>query len=67
MSTVLKSLVERIASDPGFRKSFIDEPQQILKRQVISRSERRALIRARRRLVLAGSGREAAYTPFEWP
>lgn len=67
MSTVLKSLVERIITDAGFRTAFIMKPQQILKSQVISRAERRALLRARRRLILAGSGSEVALTPFEWP
>jgi hypothetical protein len=67
MSTVLKSLVERIITDAGFRKLFMSKPQAILDRQVISRSERRALVRARRRLLLAESGREFAFDPFEWP
>ena len=53
MSTVLKSLVERIITDAGFRKLFISKPQAILDRQVISRSERRA--------GLAGNTRPSAF------
>jgi hypothetical protein len=67
MSAVLKSLVERIAKDPGFRNAFIAKPQEILNNQLISRSERKALIRARRRLLLAGPGRDLDLIGFEWP
>jgi hypothetical protein len=67
MSIALKALVERIVNDPGFREAFIAKPRQILDQHVISPAERRALIRARRRLALAGSSHEVVLIPFEWP
>jgi hypothetical protein len=67
MSSVVKALVERLVSDPGFRKAFIDRPREILNAHVMSLPERRALIRARRRLVLAGSGQQIPPIPLEWP
>jgi hypothetical protein len=66
VSTVLKALLERIVNDPVFRNTFIAQPRLILSAYAVSPSEHRALIRARQRLALAGSGRE---TPNigEWP
>lgn len=67
MSIVVKALVEKIVNDPGFRKAFLDQPRQILNAYAISLPERRALIRARRRLSLAGTGQEIQPIPLEWP
>jgi hypothetical protein len=67
MSTLLNSLVERIVRDSAFRKAFLTKPEAILDNQPLSRSERRALVRARRRLLLAGAGHSAALVPVEWP
>jgi hypothetical protein len=68
MSKALQSFVERIVTDPGFRKAFIAMPlQDILKRQVVSPTERRALVRARRRLLMAAPGQQVGFDPFEWP
>jgi hypothetical protein len=67
VSEALKSLVEKIIADPAFCKAFIAKPNEILKSHVISRSERRALVLARRRLLLAGPDPGLATGPFEWP
>jgi hypothetical protein len=67
MSAVVKSLVVRIIRDSEFRNAFIARPGEILKHQLISASERRALLQARRRLMLAGTDRDLAFDPFEWP
>jgi hypothetical protein len=67
MSAALKSLVVRIVNDSEFRKAFIARPGEMLNNQLISPSERRALLQARRRLMLAGTDRGLAFDPFEWP
>jgi hypothetical protein len=72
MSILLKSLVERIMHDSAFRKAFLAKPEAALGDQPISGSERRALIRAQRRLLLVGAGRNAGlvpieFIPVEWP
>ena len=67
MSVELKSLVERLVHDPAFRKAFLAKPEVILNDQPVAPAERRALLRARRRLLLVGPGTGASLIPVEWP
>jgi hypothetical protein len=67
MSRPLTLLVERIIRDPAFRKAFLAEPEAVLENQIISSSERRALVRARRRLLAAGPGQDISLNHIEWP
>jgi hypothetical protein len=67
MSRPLTLLVERIIRDAAFRKVFLAEPEAVLHDQAISPSERRALVRAQRRLLAAGPGQGIALTLIEWP
>jgi hypothetical protein len=69
VSAAFKSLVEQIITDAGFRGTFIAKPREALNRQLISAAERRALMRARQRLLLSATDRDipVAYNPFEWP
>lgn len=67
MSVLLKSVVERIITDPAFRKAFIAKPEEFLDEEGVSPSERRALIRVSQRLSLAGTGWETTTNPWDWP
>jgi hypothetical protein len=67
MSRPLTLLVERIIRDPVFRKAFLAQPEAILDEHAISDSERRALVRAQRRLLAVGPGQGIALTQIEWP
>jgi hypothetical protein len=67
MSAELKSLVARIVRDAAFRKAFLTKPGTVIDGLPVSPAERRALDRARRRLVLASPDGSAAFIPVEWP
>jgi len=67
MSVELKSLVERLVHDAAFRKAFLAKPEVILDALPVALAERRALLRARRRLLLESPGTCASLIPVEWP
>ncbi len=62
----LSSLLQRLLSDDGLRRTFVDSPDVVLSDQSLSPEERRALLRMQSRLAAAGSSSEV---PLEilWP
>ncbi len=64
MSTALKSIVARLATDLAFQHSFVVSPNDIVEDASLSKAERRALLRVHGHLTRA-SGRGAP--PPEWP
>jgi len=64
MSTALKSIVARLASDEAFHQSFLVAPNDIVDDVALSPAERGALLRVHRRLMRAAG---AGAPPPEWP
>ncbi len=65
----LSSLLQRLLSDDGLRRTFVDSPDAVLSNQPLSSEERRALLRMRSRLIAAGSPSEMPFrilVPW-WP